>query len=377
MILSLLLLSHSRLKSANSGNCCSRIIQLDYIRCLAILFVVICHCSERLFGSIDVPRFGIVMAHSALFALGRLGVPLFLFLTGSLVLSKLVDTNDDAVAFYKRKLLPLATASLLCTALYYFRAVVILGQPFDFLQAVRILLLLENCPCAVLWYLPMIIGIYMALPFVATVCRRFSQSCFYLPLGILFVTQFVLPFISSVSVVFGYPPISGNTALDISFLGGTYGVYVVLGFYLQRNIGDIHYNPRRLFSVGIISFISLIGMQWISLVHHRGYSIWYSDLLVLIASFCLYIGLLKCPKFSNFRVIELISKASFGIYLVHFAIIDLFELPFSLLARQGILMYLSAALLLTAVVFAASFGLIQLTGKISPRLARLLYLFKD
>lgn len=107
----------------------------------------------------------------------------------------------------------------------------ILGQPFDFLQAVRILLLLENCPCAVLWYLPMIIGIYMALPFVATVIRRFSQSCFYLPLGILFVTQFVLPFISSVSVVFGYSPISGNTALDISFLGGTYGVYVVLGFY--------------------------------------------------------------------------------------------------------------------------------------------------
>lgn len=53
------------------------------------------------------------MDHSALFALGRLGVPLYLFLTGSLVLSKLVDTNDDAVAFYKRKLLPLATASLL------------------------------------------------------------------------------------------------------------------------------------------------------------------------------------------------------------------------------------------------------------------------
>lgn len=79
----------------------------------------------------------------------------------------------------------------------------------------------------------------MALPFVATVIRRFSQSCFYLPLGILFVTQFVLPFISSVSVVFGYSPISGNTALDISFLGGAYGVYVVLGFYLYKVISAI------------------------------------------------------------------------------------------------------------------------------------------
>lgn len=60
------------------------------------------------------------MAHSALFALGRFGVPLFLYLTGRLVLSKLVDTNDDAFAFYKRKLLPLVTASFLCTAYIIF-----------------------------------------------------------------------------------------------------------------------------------------------------------------------------------------------------------------------------------------------------------------
>lgn len=152
----------------------SRVNKLDYIRCLAILLVVVCHCNERLYGKIAAPQLRITLSYSAFFALGRIGVPLFLFLTGSLVLSKLVKGNDDVVSFYKRKLLPLVVSAALCTAFYYVRSILILDQPFDIFQAFRILLMLENCPRAVLWYLPMIIGIYIALPFVAVVFRNFS-----------------------------------------------------------------------------------------------------------------------------------------------------------------------------------------------------------
>ncbi|MGN8903561.1 hypothetical protein [Collinsella sp. HCP28S3_F2] len=65
------------------------------------------------------------------FALGRMGVPLSLFLTGSLVLSKLVKGYDNIASFYKRKLLPLVVSAVLCTAFYYVRAILILEQPFD------------------------------------------------------------------------------------------------------------------------------------------------------------------------------------------------------------------------------------------------------
>ena len=160
---------HFQTNSMASTAARSRLAKLDYIRCLAIMLVVICHCNERLFGKIPAPQLRITLSYSFFFALGRIGVPLFLFLTGSLVLSKLVKGNDDVASFYKRKLLPLVVSAALCTAFYYVRSILILDQPFDIFQAFRILLLLENCPRAVLWYLPMIIGIYIALPFVAVV----------------------------------------------------------------------------------------------------------------------------------------------------------------------------------------------------------------
>lgn len=57
----------------------SRVNKLDYIRCLAILLVVVCHCNERLYGKIAAPQLRITLSYSAFFALGRIGVPLFLF----------------------------------------------------------------------------------------------------------------------------------------------------------------------------------------------------------------------------------------------------------------------------------------------------------
>lgn len=41
------------------------------------------------------------------FTIGRLGVPIFLFLTGALTLKKQIDTDEDVLKFYKKNLIPL------------------------------------------------------------------------------------------------------------------------------------------------------------------------------------------------------------------------------------------------------------------------------
>ena len=354
----------------------SRVNKLDYIRCLAILLVVVCHCNERLYGKIAAPQLRITLSYSAFFALGRIGVPLFLFLTGSLVLSKLVKGNDDVASFYKRKLLPLVVSAALCTAFYYVRSILILDQPFDIFQAFRILLLLENCPRAVLWYLPMIIGIYIALPFVAVVFRNFTFRSFSLPLGVLLLVQFVLPFVSNISVVFGFSPIAGNSALDISFLGGAYGFYIIFGYFVQSGAFDINNNSRAILTAGVTSFLFLVVMLFISTTYQRGYVLWYSDLLLLIASCCLYLLLFSYLRLRRCHVIELISRASFGIYLVHYAVIDLFQSPFIAMSQMGALGYFASVSILSVTVFGVTFLLILAINKVSPKIAALLFLFK-
>lgn len=94
----------------------------------------------------------------------------------------------------------------------------------------------------------MIIGIYIALPFVAVVFRNFSFRSFSLPLGVLLIVQFVLPFISNISVVFGFSPIAGNSALDISFFGGAYGLYIVFGYFVQSGAFDVRCKSEDCFS---------------------------------------------------------------------------------------------------------------------------------
>ena len=87
--------------------------RLDSIRCLAVVLVLFCHCVESVFwftlAKITAlpPRIGFLELVS--FTAGRLGVPLFLFLTGYLMIPR----NYEGAAlskFYKSHFLPM----LLC-----------------------------------------------------------------------------------------------------------------------------------------------------------------------------------------------------------------------------------------------------------------------
>lgn len=75
-------------------------------------------------------------------------------------------------------------------------------------------------------------------------------------------------------------------------------------------------------------------------------------------------------------MIELISRASFGIYLVHYALIDLFQTPFIAMSQMGALGYSASVSILSAIVFGVTFLLILAVNKVSPKIAELLFLYK-
>lgn len=100
----------------------SRIAFLDAIRTAAISLVVLCHCTEAVYNfsydSMASLPSEIQLFILSNFTLGRVGVPLFLFLTGYLVISKQFDTKDRISKFYKHNYLPLLVTCEIWIILY-------------------------------------------------------------------------------------------------------------------------------------------------------------------------------------------------------------------------------------------------------------------
>lgn len=101
----------------------ARIEWIDLVRAVAILLVVLCHSTESIYQlnleyMTAVPFLSRVCGF-ACFTAGRLGVPLFLMITGSLLLSRDYD-SDSIKYFWKKKWLPLANQfSLGFSGTYY------------------------------------------------------------------------------------------------------------------------------------------------------------------------------------------------------------------------------------------------------------------
>lgn len=76
-----------------------------------------------------------------------------------------------------------------------------------------------------MWYMIMILGIYIALPFIAKLVKIFSIKTIKIPMFVIFISSIVLPSINVVLHLFGFD--GYNIILDLSFLGGTYGLYIL------------------------------------------------------------------------------------------------------------------------------------------------------
>lgn len=84
----------------------NRIIYLDIARTFAIILVVLCH-SVTLIYKMNLQEWNLISLNAKIFktiifTLGRMGVPLFLFLTGYLLLNRKYDNDADIKKFYKK-----------------------------------------------------------------------------------------------------------------------------------------------------------------------------------------------------------------------------------------------------------------------------------
>lgn len=248
----------------------------------------------------------------------RLGVPLFLFLSGALLLKK--DFKDSAVIkhFYKHNLLGLVITIEIWYVCYYLLDVFIFRKIILLKDFLPILFFLKKHPLDHAWYLPMIVWMYVAVPFVGIIAKKYGKilkpvlivSCLYL---------FLIPMINTILKLLNVDYQIPN-AFEMPFSGGYYGTYLLVGYYISKNKSKIK-KKMNSFLLIVILALSLGITVFIRYKLHCGS--WYDMLTIFISSVCLYLLLLKVKTRMFRKGLMSLSVLSFGVYLIHKPIIDL------------------------------------------------------
>lgn len=308
----------------------NRIIKLDIVRTIAILNVVLCHCVERMYDMYNydyIRTFSLLsrVCMMTLFTISRLGVPLFLFLSGALLLKKTIEDDTSAIKFYKNNLLPLAIANALWNLIYTIYNHFMWGTSINVLEIIKEMLLLRATAIDQLWYIPMIMSLYIGVPIIAHIVKKFSFKIVSIIMVAIFVYRFIAPGLNNVFHVFGIEQ-SFSTGINIAFLGETYGLYMLIGFYIYNGQKEKRHNLIYTL-ITVVNCVLMVMLQLYSLRSGSNYIyyVWNDFPLLIITAASVFLLLnnineSKIPKFIA-KISVFISKMSFGIYVVHMAIL--------------------------------------------------------
>lgn len=304
--------------------------KLDLIRTIAILSVLLCHSIEAYYYLFQdkLVLWKLISFKSKFFdifcfTIGRLGVPLFLFLTGILCAKKTFSESKDIKKFYKKTYLPLLITFeiwiIIWNVFIYFLSKTGFEVPniciTDVLQNMILLKTVGFILPA--WYVPMILGIYLFLPFISNALNKYSINDIKIPLVVGIIVSFVFPTLNVVN----FFKFNFITDLDVLLTGGVFCTYLVVGKYIYDGLlNSIKF--KYILFLQIISFILCVLMQFYCLNHLIYYKLWYDNFFLFCASLLLLEIIRRKVHFNNStkkfeKVFKYFSCISFPTFLIH------------------------------------------------------------
>ena len=343
-----------------------RNVSLDITRCLAILLVILNHAVESYYNleeydhaiAIDsFERSGIMF----LFTLGRLGVPLFLFITGYLLLHRDYDSPGSIRHFWIHNLLSIIVTWEIWLVLYNIFLAYMNQTAFDVNMWIRQALFVDKIEITHYWYVPMIIGVYFFIPFIAKGIKNVAKPYLYIILAVCIVTLFVVPSINTFYSAFEMDLLSLKaTPVFIATFPVTF-IFMGHLFYLNRNSGRMPVAVRIIIDSAVFTASLIVSVYLQIFLHQNGsqYNIWYSFFTLPPMAYALF-DLLNMIPLKRIYLIRRISICSFGIYLIHRPVQMLFEQKVPLFSHtDGTQLFIGTMWLLFLVSFVISYLLTE------------------
>lgn len=322
-----------------------RIVWIDWMRVAACLMVMVVHCVEPFYlggeGSLILTR-GDAFWASLFDSLVRSCVPLFIIASSYLQFPLKHSTGD----FVRRRAVRVLVPFLVWTVVYCF----VWGEP---VQNFHNLMFNFNYSAGHLWFVYMLVGVYMLMPLLSPWAERVSKRELQVYLVICLFTT-MIPLLrdylaqGELSVIYGtsglprqamYPlwgECSWNSYGMFYYFSGFIG-YLLLGLYFRKFVGDLSWG--KTLAVAIPCYVAGFSITFGGFLRRAFESAdgvfpvggkvaeavwwettWTNDTIGVALMAVAWILLFRKVKASGAfyrKVLLPVSKASYGMYLMH------------------------------------------------------------
>ena len=310
----------------------TRVFYLDAARAAAIALVALNHAVNRTWNNyswvqeefVRISRLSTGLK-ALLTVASRYGVPLFLMITGALILSRPFDSRESVRRFYRHNWLRLLITGEIWTFLgYWFLVFVEPGSRVladggiggAVLGCVKTMLFLDPVRFDSMWYLPMILCIYLLLPMLAWLLQGFPEprALLYPMIGV-FLCDMLVPAVNAGLSLLALPTL--HFAVFDYYFPSSYLLYVLAGWWICRG-GLGRLSDRAVVLSAALSYLLCVGLQFLCysrsehLLSYMSPGILLSSALVFECFRRYAGGLLRWEK-----PITAMSRAAFALYLLH------------------------------------------------------------
>lgn len=292
---------------------------VDFVRVVAAFLVIVVHVTTHYFERFS-PEFSFAswMAATAFASMARICVPLFLLLTGYLLLRPEIS----AFQFWRRRLRKLCVPWLFWSLVFIAYRCLHHKNQISAVSAVWLLLVDEVYYH--LWFFYVMFGICPAIPFLAPLLKNGLQRLFQTACLFWCLTVVILP--AAGRFLSDYTGTNCQIAIEVPVLTGFIGC-PVLGVLL----GQLDLTPVRIRLAIILMcssmFTTFALTVWQCLRSEKAVETFfsYSDPAVVIAS-CAAFYLCRCIRATRVHGLSrIVAPLTLGVYLIHPLVLESVE----------------------------------------------------
>lgn len=293
----------------------NRIFYYDFLRTFAIVAVIMCHV-DPFFGVWHNTTLNFVF-HSIFHGIGLIGVPIFLMISGALLLNKEYTLSNFLKKRFSRIFYPcmLWMMIILSIGLFYFKW----DTQFSFNVFIG--------NGSIMWYFWLLIGIYLFLPIINSFIKEYGLK----GMEYFLIIWFVIIILRTFQMWPLFPPYELNMNFELNTFAGFIG-YPILGYYLDNK--KFKLNNKIMFLLGLIILLCSLFIYVYQDLNVISMGSLYLNLTNVFMAIGMFISVKYFDRLGYFynvknnllgKLIISISICSYGMYFAHFIIIKFFE----------------------------------------------------
>ena len=287
-----------------------RQISYDIIRFVAILTVFSIHCMAGLDAQRNTDTN--IFVSNLFHAFQSIGVPLFVLLSGALLLGRLDSPVDFLKKRITRVLVPFVMWSILLYGIYYFVDPTYYGFDLRITPPYEVIMKFIDILCfngihGVYWYVYMILGLY----FVAPILQRFLQNAN--EHMVLYACMMVSTVVVMNTLIPDFLVTKRMVSSNLIFLG-----YFLSGYYVKQHLLQKSWSKPILKTSAILLLVLSFINQYYPVVNQ--------GIVVYFMSISFFGALMKCNIENRIvaKYVTFVSRTSYGMYLSHVLLISMF-----------------------------------------------------